>query len=102
MYEVVCTKSYLDVGLCVEENNKGQPTQVLSRTSTYGSMTTEYGTNQYGNAENIIWKRTGVFLSVEEWKRISYNKSTKEILHELGIKPNPKKSFWCTLKDWFF
>ena len=78
LYEVVCTKSYLDVGLLIEKNNKSKPKRVLARTSTYGS-------NEYGGVETVTWINTGVFLTKDEWKDISYNKGTSQILKELGI-----------------
>ena len=80
VYEVVCTKSYLDVGLCIEKNNKSEPKRVLSRAAYYGSDT------EYGGVETVTWVNTGVFLSKEEWKNISYNKGTDQILSELGIE----------------
>lgn len=78
--EVVCTASYLDVGLLIEKNNKSKPKRVLARASTYGSD------NEYGAVECLNWINTGVFLSKEELKNISYNKPTDQILDELGIE----------------
>ena len=79
-YEVVCTKSYLDVGLLIEKNSKSKPKRVLA-------MSTDYNHDaEYGGVEYCYWINTGVFLSEDEWKKISYNKWTNEILSELGIK----------------
>lgn len=83
VYEVVCTKSYLDVGLLIEKY-KSKPKRVLSRASTYSSNPEP----EYGGVETLKWVNTGVFLSKDEWKKISYNKGTKQILNELGIIKN--------------
>lgn len=81
VYEVVCTKSYLDIGLLVEKN----PKRVLGRASTFGNKT-KYGVGEYGGVELVKWVNTGVYLTIDKWIRISYNKSTDEILNTLGIK----------------
>lgn len=86
VYEVVCTKSYLDVGLLIEKNNKSKPKRVLARASGYSND------NEYGGVEALTWVHTGVFLSKEEWQNVSYDKSTSQIkstnqiLTELGIE----------------
>lgn len=85
IYEVVCTKHYHDIGLCLEKNNKLEPKRVLSRAAYYGSDT------EYGGVETVTWVKTGVFLSKEEWKNISYNKGTDQILSDLGIKKKTEK-----------
>lgn len=79
IYEVVCTSSYLDVGLLVEKNNKSEPKRVLAR--TYNGEEREYG-----GVESQAWVNTGVFLSKDEWNNISYEKGTNDILKELGIE----------------
>ena len=79
-YEVVCTENYLDVGLTIDWDLKSNPTRVLARSSSY-DMDAEYG-----GVEFLTWIRTGIFLSIDEWKDISYNKTTDDILEELGIK----------------
>ena len=78
-YEIVCTKSYLDIGLLIETNNELKPKRVLARASTYSTD------SEYGGVETLTWLKTGVFLSKDEWKNISYNKATDQILSELGI-----------------
>lgn len=83
-YEVVCTQGYLDVGLLIERNDKFKPKRVLARASKYSSD------SEYGGVEALTWVNTGVFLSKDEWKNISYNKATDQILNELGIE---KKSY---------
>jgi len=85
VYEVVCTKNYLDVGLLVERNHELKPKRVLARASTYGSD------RQYGGVETVSWINTSVFLSKDEWIKISYNKDTDQILSELGISKNTKE-----------
>lgn len=79
-YEVVCSKSYLDVGLVIEENDKSEPTRVLARSSTYNT----YG--EYGICPGMTWINTGIFLTKDEWVDITYNKPTDQILSELAIK----------------
>lgn len=81
VYEVVCTKRYLDVGLLVEETKELKPKRVLARAATYSPRCGEYG-----GVEHCQWVGTGVFLSVSEWRKITYNKRTDQILSELGIK----------------
>ena len=81
-YEVVCTESYLDVGLCIETDRDSNPALVLAPCSIYSS---DYFP-KYGGVEYLNWIRTGVFLNRVQWRDISYNKSTPEILNELGIK----------------
>ena len=85
VYEVVCTKSYLDVGLLIEVNDKLKPKRVLARASTYGNDT------EYGGVETLTWVNTGVFLSKDEWANVSYNKGTDQILSELGIEKKIKE-----------
>ena len=86
-YEVVCTKSYLDVGLMIEQDNQLKPKRVLARSFTYSSD------REYGIYEGLTWVKTGVFLSKDEWIEISHNKPTDKILSELGInKTNYEES----------
>lgn len=79
-YEVVCTKSYLDIGLLISENAHSKPRRVLARHSTYSKDGREYG-----GVQSVEWIRTGVFLSEKEWREISCDKPTDRILVELGI-----------------
>lgn len=86
LYEVVCTESYLDVGLLIETNSEFKPKRVLGRASTYRND------SEYGGVETLNWIHTGVLLSKKEWIKISYNKDTDKILYELGIvKRNKEK-----------
>ena len=81
VYEVVCTKSYLDVGLLIEKNGKLNPKRVLARASASSSDPEP----EYGGVERLTWVNTGIFLSKDEWIKITYNKGTDQILIELGI-----------------
>lgn len=85
-YEVVCTQSYLDVGLLIETNNKFEPKRVLARASTYSSD------REYGGVEMQTWVKTGILLSKKEWVDITYNKYTDQILKELGIDRKAKRT----------
>ena len=89
-YEVVCSKSYLDVGLLIEQNDKLEPKRVLARASTYRID------GEYGVYAGMTWIKTGVFLSKDEWIEVTYNKPTDQILIELGIinKENDKESIY--------
>ena len=78
-YEVVCTEEYLDVGLLVEIDGNRNPKKILVRNLTYNLG------SYYGGIENLEWIYTGVFLSVEEWNKITFNKHTDQILQELNI-----------------
>lgn len=87
VYEVVCTKNYLDVGLLVE-GDKSNPKKVLARA-------TEFEDNLvYGGVETTAWFGTGVFLSKEGWKDISRSNTTSQIMDQLGIvkKSHPEFS----------
>ena len=85
LYEVVCTKSYLDVGLLLEANSEQKPKRVLARATTYGSDT------EYGGVETLTWVKTGILLSKEEWIKITYNNNTDDILNELRIEKKMKE-----------
>ena len=84
VYEVVCTKSYLDIGLLIEKNDELKPKRVLARALAYSSDPEP----EYGGVETLTWVHTGVFLSKDEWKNISCDKATDQILSELGIEKN--------------
>lgn len=84
-YEVVCTKNYLDIGLLIEKNDKLKPKRVLARASAYSSDPEP----EYGGVETLTWIHTSVFLSKDEWIKITYDKSTDQILSELGISKKP-------------
>lgn len=81
VYEIVCTESYLDVGLCILENEDFKPKRVLSRMFSYSSAPSEYG-----GVELLNWVNTGIFMSKKEWELLSCDKSTEQILIELGIE----------------
>lgn len=78
-YEVVCSKSYFDVGLYKGEN------EIRSRASTYNPN------GKYGNG-CTTWIKTGVFLLEDEWNKITYNKPTDQILNELHIRKENYKN----------
>ena len=85
IHEVVCTKNYLDVGLLIDVDDQFKPKRVLAGASTYGSDT------EYGGVSTLDWIRTGIFLQKDEWKIVSYNKNTDQILSGLGIKKRIKE-----------
>lgn len=87
VYEVVCTKSYLDIGLLIEKNDELKPKRVLARALAYSSDPEP----EYGGVETLTWVHTGVFLSKDEWKNISCDKATDQILSELGIEKKIEK-----------
>lgn len=72
-FEVVCTKKYLDVGLFISSS------EIRARCSEYNRKA------RYGGS-HTMWIGTGVFLTEDEWDKITYNKTTDEILNELHIK----------------
>lgn len=84
-YEIVCTEDYLDIGLCVERDKDLKPTRVLARLFPHSTLSS-YGAPEYGAVENLKWINTRKFMSIEKWRKVSYNKSTEQILNELGIK----------------
>lgn len=82
-YEVVCTKSYLDIGLLLVEH-KGVPKRVKSATTKFSTKT------EYGYVECFLVK-TGVFLTEKEWDEITYEKTTEEIIKILKINKKEVK-----------
>ena len=91
-YEVVCTENYWDIGIAVEKTSiTGKPSVVLGRASRHSSVSpydkvSNYGNcGQYGGVELCNWIHTGIFLTLEEWKKISYERDGDSILHALGI-----------------
>lgn len=75
-YEVVCSKHYLDVGLCTEKIPfSSKPKKVMSRND--GNIT------YYGGVDLVEWINTGVYLTEKEWRVITRGKSTAEIISEL-------------------
>ena len=93
-YEVVCTKRYLDIGLLVEQRGF-RPKRVLARASTYGGKD-----RKYGGVETVDWIKTGVFLSIYEWNKITCDKPTNQILDELGISRTTYKDDEEMKKDY--
>jgi len=82
MCEVVCTKNYLDVGLAVGIDCQRKPTHVRAPATKLNP----YG--YYGGVRTLDWIRTGVYMTSDEWTKLTYGKHTTPILQELGI---PKK-----------
>jgi hypothetical protein len=80
IFEVVCSSSYLDVGLAVEVNDDGTPRKVMARSEKYSTS------GFYGGVNSISWIHTGQYLTEKAWKKITHCKGTDEILSELGIK----------------
>ena len=84
-YEVVCTKRYMDIGLAIELDCNSEPKRVRARADGYSKIA------EYGAVEKLRWIHTGVFLSKEEWMKISFKKPTEQILEELHIKKEKNK-----------
>lgn len=73
-------KVILMLGCLQKKNDKQEPKRVLSRAWH------DNDEGEYGAVEKLDWIRTGVFLTKDEWRKISYKKGTDEILNELGVK----------------
>lgn len=93
-YEVVCTKNYLDVGLLIKKDGT-KPKKILSRNSTHGLGSC------YGGVEKIKWIHTGVFLSKDEWNKITLDKPTNRILCELNITKSIYKIVGTNSISWY-
>lgn len=99
--EVVYTKSsktILDIGLKISSLNK-----VATRASDYfapAGFFSHFRCSEYGGVEYMEdrWIRSGVYISLEEWSKVSYNRSPVDIAYILGILP-PDIDYTPTIKD---
>lgn len=99
--EVVYTKSsktVLDIGLKISSLNK-----VATRASDYfdpAGFFSHFRCSEYGGVEYMEdrWIRSGVYISLEEWSKVSYNRSPVDIAYILGILP-PDIDYTPTIKD---
>ena len=88
--EVVYTKSsktILDIGLKISSLNK-----VATRASDYfdpAGFFSHFRCSEYGGVEYMEdrWIRSGVYISLEEWSKVSCNRSPVDIAYILGILP---------------
>lgn len=89
--EVVYTKSsktILDIGLKISSLNK-----VATRASDYfdpAGFFSHFRCSEYGGVEYMEdrWIRSGVYISLEEWSKVSYERSTIDTACILGILPS--------------
>ena len=65
----------LDIGLKIDDSNSG----ILARSTFYEA------TKHYGGCNSVEWHETDVKMTIEHWKKISCDKSTKEICEILDI-----------------
>ena len=99
--EVVYTKSsktILDIGLKIPSLNK-----VATRASDYfdpAGFFSHFRCGEYGGVEYMEdrWIRSGVYISLEEWSKVSYNRSPVDIAYILGIL-SPDIEYTPTIKD---
>lgn len=99
--EVVYTRSsktILDIGLRISSLNK-----VATRASDYfdpAGFFSHFRCGEYGGVEYMEdrWIRSGVYISLEEWSKVSYNRSPVDIAYILGILP-PDIDYTPTIKD---
>lgn len=99
--EVVYTKSsktILDIGLKISSPNK-----VATRASDYfdpAGFFSHFRCSEYGGVEYMEdrWIRSGVYISLEEWSKVSYNRSPVDIAYILGIL-SPDTDYTPTIKD---
>ena len=88
--EVVYTKSsktILDIGLNIPSLNK-----VVTRASDYfdpDGFFSHFRCGEYGGVEYMEdrWIRSGVYISLEDWSKVSYNRPPIDIAYALGILP---------------
>lgn len=99
--EVVYTRSsktILDIGLKISSPNK-----VATRASDYfdpAGFFSHFRCSEYGGVEYMEdrWIRSGVYISLEEWSKVSYNRSPVDIAYILGILP-PDIDYTSAIKD---
>lgn len=99
--EVVYTRSsktILDIGL-----NISSPNKVATRASDYfnpDGFFSHFRCGEYGGVEYMEdrWSRSGVYISLEEWSKVSYNRPPIDIAYILGILP-PDIEYTPTIKD---
>ena len=99
--EVVYTRSsktILDIGLNIPSLNK-----VATRASDYfdpDGFFSHFRCGEYGGVEYMEdrWIRSGVYISLEEWSKVSYNRPPIDIAYILGILP-PDIEYTPTIKD---
>ena len=99
--EVVYTRSsktILDIGLKISSLNK-----VATRASDYfdpAGFFSHFRCSEYGGVEYMEdrWIRSGVYISLEEWSKVSCNRSPVDIAYILGILP-PDIDYTPTIKD---
>lgn len=88
--EVVYTKSsktILDIGLRISSLNK-----VVTRASDYfdpDGFFSHFRCGEYGGVEYMEdrWIKSGVYISLEDWSKVSYNRPPMDIAYILGILP---------------
>lgn len=88
--EVVYTRSsktILDIGLKISSLNK-----VATRASDCfdpDGFFSHFRCGEYGGVEYMEdrWIRSGVYISLEDWSKVSYNRSPIDIAYILGILP---------------
>ena len=88
--EVVYTKSsktILDIGLKISSLNK-----VATRASDYfdpDGFFSYFRCGEYGGVEYMEdrWIRSSVYIPLEEWSKVSYNRPPIDIAYILGILP---------------
>ena len=85
-YEVIYT-DFDDIGLLLENNEFSHPKRVLARNN---SLNPDGRNPEYDGAEFVHWNHSGVYLTKEEWKHISYSKPVSSIFEELGINTEQK------------
>lgn len=61
------------------------PTRVMARFSRYSGAS-----HEYGEVKHMIWYHTNVFLTIDEWREVSYERTTEQIMNYLCVKPLPK------------
>ena len=88
--EVVYTRSsktILDIGLNIPSLNK-----VATRASDCfdpDGFFSHFRCGEYGGVEYMEdrWSRSGVYISLEDWSKVSYNRPPIDIAYILGILP---------------
>lgn len=102
--EIVYTKSsktILDIGLKISSLNK-----VATRASDYfdpAGFFSHFRCSEYGGVEYMEdrWIRSGVYISLEEWSKVSYNRSPVDIAYILGILP-PDIDYTSAIKVYLY
>lgn len=81
-YEIVATRNFLDIGLCVRKNHSDHTPKRVLASSFQNSEDDRY----YGGVEYLDWISTGVYTTIDEWNKV-VSESKEHVLDYYKIDP---------------